>query len=69
MTAGFYRHGVLVSFVLRLRPDQLAAGRLVGQVEEVESGRTRSVRDAGELLQFCAEAGLPATGRLEEEVL
>lgn len=69
MTAGSYRHSVLLSFVLRLRPDQLAAGRLVGSVEQVDSGRTRSIRNPDELVHFCAEAGLASAGNPTEELL
>jgi hypothetical protein len=47
---------VLVSFVLRLRPDQLALGRVVGEVEDVLSGRLRSVRDISDLVEFCCRA-------------
>lgn len=47
---------MLVSFVLRLRPDQLALGRLVGEVEDVESGRQQGLRDLAELVEFCRQA-------------
>ncbi|HET6812032.1 MAG TPA: hypothetical protein VFH50_13590 [Acidimicrobiales bacterium] len=47
---------MLVAFVLRLRPDQLAVGRLVGEVEDVESGRQQGLRDVMELVEFCCQA-------------
>ena len=47
---------MLVSFVLRLRPDQLAYGRVVGEVEDVESGRQQGLRDVWELVEFCCQA-------------
>lgn len=46
---------VLISFVLRLRPDQLALGQLVGEVEDVESGRQQGLRSVMELLEFCCQ--------------
>lgn len=62
MTVDSYPFAVLVSFVLRLRADQLADGRLVGEVEEVGSGRTCFVRSGAELAQFCADfEGGPGT--------
>ena len=47
---------VLVSFVLRLRHDQLVLGRLVGEVEDVESGLQHGLRDVTELIEFCCRA-------------
>lgn len=47
---------VLVSFVLRLRPDQLALGRIVGQIEDVASGHSCGLRDVAELVEFCCGA-------------
>ena len=44
---------VLVSFVLRLRSDHLARGRLVGEVEDVESGAVHPLRGTAELVAFC----------------
>lgn len=43
---------VLLSFVLRLVPDALASGRLVGQVENVASGERAVVRSSDDLLTF-----------------
>ena len=43
-----------VSFVLRLVPDELARGELVGQVEDVASGRVALFRGSAELVTFCA---------------
>ena len=43
---------MLATFVLRLVPDALAEGRIVGVVEEVETGRRAVVRDLDELRAF-----------------
>jgi hypothetical protein len=51
---------VLASYVLRLRTAELAAGRLVGVVEDVRSGERATVGDVAELVAFCA-ACLDAT--------
>lgn len=47
---------MLVSFVLRLVPRELAAGRLVGEVEAVATGERRAVHGSDELLGFCTES-------------
>ena len=46
---------MLVSYVLRLVPEELAAGRLIGEVEAVASGERRAVHGAAELQAFCTE--------------
>ncbi|WP_310961879.1 hypothetical protein [Nocardioides terrisoli] len=40
---------MLVSYVLRLVASEAAQGRLVGEVEDVQSGEIRVIRGAGEL--------------------
>lgn len=50
---------MLVSFVVRLAPAALAAGRLAGEVEHVATGARLSFRDADELLSWCATAADP----------
>lgn len=47
---------MLVSFVLRVRPEMLAAGDLVGEVEEVESGVRYALRSSTELIGLCQRA-------------
>lgn len=47
-------------YVVRLVTDALADGRIVGEVEDVESGGTRIIRNAEELVGFLA-------GRRDEE--
>jgi len=51
---------VLSVYVLRLLPTELAAGRVVGQVEHVGSGSTAVVRSVEDLVGFLA-------GRPDEE--
>jgi len=47
---------VSVSFVLRLVPEALAASRIVGRIEVVETGEQVTVRDARDLIEFlCAQ--------------
>jgi hypothetical protein len=43
---------VTISLVLRLAPEALAAGRLAGEAELVETGERTVIRDAGELVAF-----------------
>ncbi len=45
---------MFVSFVLRLVPEELATGELVGQVEDVASGRVGLFRGGTDLTAFCA---------------
>lgn len=57
---------VSVWVVLRLVPAALAAGRLAGEVELVETGTKAVVRDADELVAFLrgrGADGLPAQER------
>lgn len=46
---------VLVSFVLRLVPRELHAGRLVGVVVSVQDGSEESIGSADELLAFARD--------------
>jgi hypothetical protein len=46
---------MLASFVLRLVPDELAEGRLVGQVVAIGSGNEQPVTSADDLVEFCRE--------------
>jgi hypothetical protein len=41
-----------ISLVLRIAPEALAAGRLAGEAEVVETGERVVVRDADELVAF-----------------
>jgi len=45
---------VLSVYVLRLLPTELAAGRVVGEVEHVGSGSTAVVRSVEDLVGFLA---------------
>ncbi len=44
---------VLVSYVVRLVAEELAEGRLVGDVEAVVTGERKAIRGPEELLRFC----------------
>ena len=48
--------GMLVTLIVRLLPERLAEGELVGEVEHVYSGEKVLVRDLGELAGFAQEA-------------
>lgn len=51
-----------MSYVLRLRVDDLLSGRLVGVVEDVRSGEHHGISGVDELVAFCAaHAEAPAT--------
>jgi hypothetical protein len=56
-----------VSVVLRLVEQALAAGRLAGEAEVVETGERRVVRDAEDLLAFLRRPRRPpeSTTRVE----
>ena len=41
---------MLVSYVLRVRPEDVDAGKLVGEVEAVASGRRYAVRSSDDLV-------------------
>jgi hypothetical protein len=61
------------SFVLRLLDDQLRDGRVVGRVQDVESGSEAVVRDVEELLTFltaepAAEVDLTVHDRADDSV-
>ena len=51
---------MLASFVIRLAPAALAAGRLAGEVEHVATGSRLTFRDADELVSWCAAAAATA---------
>jgi hypothetical protein len=43
---------VLISYVLRLIPDEAAQGRIVGEVESVSTGHAGPIRDVTELIEL-----------------
>ena len=49
---------MLVTLVIRLAPEGLAAGRFVGQVEHVGGGESQVVRDVSDLVGFARQAAL-----------
>jgi hypothetical protein len=49
-----------VSVVLRLAEQALAAGRLAGEAEVVETGERTVVRDADGLVRFLGSLGSPS---------
>ena len=53
---------MLVTLVIRLVPEGLAAGRFVGQVEHVGSGDTQVVHGVSDLVGFAQRAGLEMSG-------
>jgi hypothetical protein len=53
---------MLVTLVIRLVPEGLAAGRFVGQVEHVASGDTQVVHGVSDLVGFAQRAGLELPG-------
>jgi hypothetical protein len=60
-----------VSFVLRLVPSALAESKIVGQVQEVETGETAQFRSAEDLISFLlfckgARDNLPGSRPTEE---
>lgn len=44
---------MLFSFVLRLRPDGLDSGQLVGELEDVETGTVYPLSDTADLVRCC----------------
>jgi len=50
--------GVFVSILLRLLPEPLAHGRLVGRVEVVETGERTVVRSVDELVSLLRDRAL-----------
>lgn len=52
---------MLVTLVIRLVPEGLAAGRFVGQVEHVGSGETQLVHGVSDLVGFAQRAGFETT--------
>ena len=55
---------MLVTLVIRLVPEGLAAGRFVGQVEHVGSGETQTVQGVSDLVGFAQRAVPEAGGHL-----
>ncbi|MCU4183299.1 hypothetical protein K6U06_02930 [Acidiferrimicrobium sp. IK] len=55
-----------VSFVLRVDPDQLPSGRLVGEIEEVLSGQTGGVQGPSDVLAFCRNSVSQTNGSIQE---
>ena len=49
--------------VLRLLAEEVAAGRLVGQVEEVRTGEVTTVHDAAELLALLRQRAVASVDR------
>lgn len=47
---------MLVTLVIRLVPEGLAAGRFVGQVEHVGNGESQVVREVSDLVGFAERA-------------
>lgn len=46
-----------MSFVLRLRQEDLVKGQLVGEMEAVSSGERRAIRNIDDMTAFCTEKG------------
>jgi hypothetical protein len=53
---------VLLSYVLRVIPEELRSGRLVGDVEAVRTGEHQAIRDVEELVTFCVKTGSDEAG-------
>lgn len=49
---------MLVTLVIRLVPEGLAAGKFVGQVEHVGNGDSQLVHEVSDLVGFAERAGL-----------
>ena len=49
---------MLITLVIRLVPEGLAAGRFVGQVEHVGSGETQLVQGVSDLVGFAQRTSL-----------
>jgi lipase chaperone LimK len=47
-----------VSFVLRLVPESLSEGQIVGRIEVVGTGEQASLRNARELIDFLQSQGI-----------
>lgn len=54
---------VLISFVLRLVPAAAVEGRIVGEVESVDSGRTQTIRSVDELVALVQDEQRRADGQ------
>lgn len=48
---------MFISYVIRLRADELDRGRLVGEIEGVATGQRFTVRSSEQLLAFVMETG------------
>ena len=59
---------MLVTFVVRLRQDQLAAGEFVGEVVSVGDGERALVRGLSELAGFARQAATAETRQEEQGV-
>jgi hypothetical protein len=53
---------MLVTLVIRLVPEGLAAGKFIGQVEHVGNGETQMVQGVSDLVGFAQRAGLESSG-------
>ena len=51
-TGAPYGAGMVISYVLRLRPDALADGRFVGEIEAVTSRQRTSIRTIDQMATF-----------------
>jgi len=56
---------MLVTLVIRLVPEGLAAGRFVGQVEHVGNGESEMVRGVSDLVGFAQRAAMDLDNRAE----
>ena len=57
---------MLATFVLRLIPERLAAGVVVGEVEDVDSGNRLAIRGLDDLVAFLRSAAPTITLSDEE---
>ena len=49
---------MLVTLIVRLVPDSLAAGEVVGEVEDVHSGERTLIRELADLVAFARAANI-----------
>lgn len=52
---------MLVSFVLRMRSEDLERGRFTGRIEHVASGYQQAFRDFDEVAAFCRQVAAAPT--------
>ena len=50
---------VRVSFVLRVDADRLASGQLIGEIEEVATGRLGALTSPADVHSFCVDSAAP----------